>query len=248
MEIDWTTFALEIVNFLVLVWILKRYLYKPVLATIAARKAGIERLLAEAHATETHATALESQFEGRLADWEAEKAAARSRLDAELARERERQMEALAEALDAERERNAAQESHRQETLKRELSAEAGAEARHFAAELLRKVAGRETEARLVDLFVEELMALPEERLGALRAGQNGRAHGVFATAYPLPEALRTRLVAAVEARLGTRGDFEFVEDSALVAGVRLSLGAWQLDFSVAGELRVFEEIGTLGR
>ena len=32
MELDWTTFVLEIVNFLVLVWILQRYLYRPVLA------------------------------------------------------------------------------------------------------------------------------------------------------------------------------------------------------------------------
>ena len=37
MELNWTTFALEAVNFMVLVWILKRFLYKPVLAAIAQR-------------------------------------------------------------------------------------------------------------------------------------------------------------------------------------------------------------------
>ena len=39
MQIDWTTFALEIINFLVLVWILKRFLYRPVLDTLARRRA-----------------------------------------------------------------------------------------------------------------------------------------------------------------------------------------------------------------
>ncbi len=247
MELDWTTFVLEVINFLVLVWILRRYLYRPVLNTLAARKAGIERVLAEAKEAEERASALKDQFEGRLADWEEEKAAARASLETALALERERQMAALAEALAAERERTAAQEAHRQEALRRELAAAAGAEARRFARALLGRVAGRETEARLVELFVEELGALPEERLDALRAGQNGHARGVFATAFPLPQALRARLAAAVEARLGMHGEFDFVEDSALLAGVRLSLGAWQLDFSVAGELGAFAESGSLG-
>lgn len=247
MGLDWSTIVLEIVNFLVLVWLLKRFLYRPVLATLAERRGRIEGLLAEARETEKRASALKEQFESRLADWEQEKAAARASQETELALERERQMEALADALAAERERNAAQEAHRQETLARELSAEADVRARRFASVLLGKVAGRETEARLVEFFIEELGALPEERLGALRAGQNGHARGVFATAYPLPEALRARLAAAVDARLGMRGEFDFVEDSRLVAGVRLSLGAWQLDFSVAGELGVFAESGSLG-
>ena len=43
MELDWTTFVLEVINFLVLVWILRRYLYRPVLNTLAARKAGQRR-------------------------------------------------------------------------------------------------------------------------------------------------------------------------------------------------------------
>jgi len=247
MELDWTTFVLEVINFLVLVWILQRYLYRPVLSTLAARKAGIERVLAEAKEAEERASALKGQFESRLADWEQEKAAARASLETALALERERQMEALADALAAERERTAAQEAHRQEALQRELAAEAGAQARRFASALLGRVAGRETEARLVELFVEELGALPEERLGALRTGQDGHARGVFATAFPLPPALRTRLAAAVEARLGMRGEFDFVEDSTLLAGVRLSLGAWQLDFTVAGELGAFAESGSLG-
>ena len=48
MELNWSTFVLEILNFLVLVWILKRFLYKPVLAVIARRREGIEKSLAEA--------------------------------------------------------------------------------------------------------------------------------------------------------------------------------------------------------
>ena len=49
MQFDWTTFALEIVNFLVLVWILRRFLYRPVTDVIARRAAEVEHRLTGAH-------------------------------------------------------------------------------------------------------------------------------------------------------------------------------------------------------
>jgi len=38
MEINWFTVIAQIVNFLILVWLLKRFLYKPVLKAIAERE------------------------------------------------------------------------------------------------------------------------------------------------------------------------------------------------------------------
>ena len=38
MQFDWTTFILEMLNFLVLVWILQRLIYRPVLAMLDARQ------------------------------------------------------------------------------------------------------------------------------------------------------------------------------------------------------------------
>lgn len=246
MELDWTTFALEIINFLALIWILKRFLYRPVLATLGQRRAGIEANLKEARVTQGRALALQSQFESRLADWEREKAAARSQFDAQMAAEHARQMEALDRDLAAERQRSAARDAHRQETLQRELASQSGALARQFASALLARLAGPEIEARLVAIFVEELSALPEERLEPLRAGQNGHGQGVLSSAHPLSEEQRRQISGAVDARLGKLVHLDFVEDSELLAGVRLSLRAWQLDLSLAGELGVFAEAARL--
>ena len=73
MELSWATFFLEIINFLVLVWILKRFLYKPVLEAIGHRKAVIDKTLADADAKEAGAQALVEQYQNRLAEWENEK-------------------------------------------------------------------------------------------------------------------------------------------------------------------------------
>ena len=49
MELNWSTFVLEIVNFVVLVFILQRFLYRPVLAVIERRRKSVEDRLSEAH-------------------------------------------------------------------------------------------------------------------------------------------------------------------------------------------------------
>ena len=114
MELSWTTFVLEIINFLVLVWILKRFLYKPVLKVIARRQAGIEKRLSDAEALHADAEKLQIQYEGRLADWEQERQQARESLARELDTERTRKMEELQTALKQEREKARVAESHRQ--------------------------------------------------------------------------------------------------------------------------------------
>ena len=55
MHFDWSTFALQTVNFAILVWLLHRFLYKPVLALVDARRAEIDRQFAEVHAAQAQA-------------------------------------------------------------------------------------------------------------------------------------------------------------------------------------------------
>ena len=58
MRIDWWTLALQAANFLVLVWLLQHFLYRPVLAIIVERQQQTDGVLAEADATRTAAEGL----------------------------------------------------------------------------------------------------------------------------------------------------------------------------------------------
>ena len=80
MEFDWTTFALEVLNFLVLVWLLKRFFYRPVLAMIEARRAENAKMIEDAQTLRREAQDLKSEYQARLAavDKEAHGGKARS--------------------------------------------------------------------------------------------------------------------------------------------------------------------------
>src|ERR1700691_3995140 len=62
MLIDWFTVIAQAGNFLILVWLLKHFLYKPVLAAIDAREAKIAATLKEADAKKAEAQVERDNF------------------------------------------------------------------------------------------------------------------------------------------------------------------------------------------
>jgi F-type H+-transporting ATPase subunit b len=246
MQIDGTTFVLEVVNFLALVWILKHFLYRPVLDVLARRRAEVERMLAEGRAGKEQAQALQGQYETRLADWGKEKAALRATQEQELAAERERRLQVLQQELATERARQEAQETHHQAELQRTLEEQAAAQAGRFAARLLERLADPALEARLVDLLLDDLAQLPAESLTGLRAAAREAhvqgAQGKVFSAYPLDEAQRQRIAQTLATQLEQALPLVFAEDAHLVAGLRLAIGPWQLRANLADELSFFAE------
>lgn len=241
MEFDGTTFALEIINFLVLVWLLQHFLYKPVTTAIAQRQAGIEKIIADAQATRSAADALKLQYENRTVEWEQEKADARRQLQQEMEAERGRRMAALQAALDEERNKLRAVEQRRNLEQRQHLEEEASAEGGRFAGRLLSSLASAELEERIRLLLLDDLRQLPEQQVHALRAaGQSGELK--ISSAYPLDEAQRASLTEAFGVLAGSPVGCEFEQDPKLIAGLRISIGPWTLRASLLDELHFFAE------
>jgi F-type H+-transporting ATPase subunit b len=240
-ELSWPTFLLEVINFLVLVWILKRFLYKPVLEAIARRKAAIDKNLADAQAREASAQALEQQFQQRLAEWESEKQTLRAGLVEEINAQRAQMMAALENALKQEREKARVLEERRLAELRSSAEQTAVGNGVRFTARLLARAAGPELEAKLISLALEDFQLLSDEQAGALRslARQSGLQVRVN-SAYPLSDAQRNAIAQKLNELIQQRIPVEFVEDSGLLAGLRISIGPWVLRANLEDELEFF--------
>ncbi|MCG6967729.1 MAG: F0F1 ATP synthase subunit delta [Chromatiaceae bacterium] len=244
MELSWSTFVLEIINFLVLVWILKRFLYRPVLEVIARRRAGIEKTLADAKALHADAEGLQQQYEGRLADWERERQQARATLARELDAERARRLAELQGALQTERDKAQAADAHRQADAQRKMEQTALAQGARFATRLLQLAAGADTEARLIDLAIGELQDLPDDRISALH-NSYGKMPGAIlvSSAFAIPDAQRARLEQALRQIIPSDIALQFRQDGALLAGVHIAVGTWALGLNLRDELAGFAEL-----
>ena len=75
MPIDWFTVVAQAINFLILVWLLKRFLYKPILHAIDEREKGIAAQLAEAEAKKAEAQKERDDFQHKNEAFDQERAA-----------------------------------------------------------------------------------------------------------------------------------------------------------------------------
>lgn len=241
MDFNWTTFILEIVNFLILVWLLKHFFYRPVLAVVARRREGIEKTLADARSTQAEAQALKSRYESREAEWAKEKEVARAGLEKELSAERERAMAALRASLADEREKARVLGEKRRVEWQHDVEARGVALGTQFCARLLGRLASPALEAALVDVTLEDLPKLPAAEVRALaESGAGGQTMPAVTSAFPLDEARRKAVAESLGALTGRRVDAAFAENPELLAGLHVSLGAWVLHANLRDELEFF--------
>ncbi len=237
MEFDWTSFALEGLNFLVLVWLLKRFFYRPVLAVIEKRQAATAKTIADAESVRREAGALKSDYQTRLAGVDKDRAEARAGLDEEIAAERTRRLAAVEVEVNADRQRRKMLEAREESEHGAALEREALTVAARFASRFLDRLAGPELEAKLVALALSELDALAPDRLDVLR---DPTVSIKVVSAYPLDAAQRTAFTQSLGRLAGRALAPEFTEDALLKAGVCIMAGAWVLMANLRDELGFF--------
>ncbi|MEW6039319.1 MAG: F0F1 ATP synthase subunit delta [Pseudomonadota bacterium] len=244
MDLNPSTFVLEVANFLILVWLLKRFLYRPVSAAIEERRRQIARTVDEARNAQAAAEALRMQYESRLADWETEKRRAREAFKQEFEAERRRALGEQEKALEAEREKAQVLIERQRRGMESDLEREALRLSRQFAARFLERLAGPEMEVALLRLFGDDLAAMDTEQWLALTRAleEPEHAEAEIASAFPLKPESCAGLTRMIETRAGQTVTWRFRQDPALICGIRLRAGHLVLAANVGEELKFFAD------
>ncbi len=232
MQLDWQTLTLQTVNFAILVWLLQRFLYRPVLRIVDARRAEVQSRTDAAAAAESQAKAQLAAIETQRAGIAAEREAALREAAAQAeraARERASRADADAAAvLDKARSALAAERAHALTGLQRD-ALELGAD---VARRLLDQMPAKLRAEAWMERIDAQLATLSsEDREGLVPAGADQTGLTVV-TAAPLSaenaEDWRVRL----RRRFGERLAISFIVDEALVAGAELHFPTAILRFS----------------
>jgi F-type H+-transporting ATPase subunit b len=237
MEFDLTTFALEVLNFLVLVWLLKHFFYRPVLEVIEKRQAGTAKMIADAETVRHEAEGLKREYQTRLAEVDKDRAAAKAQLDEEIAVERVRRLAAVETEVNADRQRRQMLEAREKNEREAALERAALTIAARFASRFLDRLAGPELETKLVELALSELDTMTPEKLDALR---DNEVSIKVVSAYPLDEVQRAAFTSALGRLAGRALTPEFSVDPVLKAGVCIMVGSWVLMANLRDELGFF--------
>ena len=237
MNIHPWTFVFQIVNFVVVAFVLHRLLYRPLYEAIDRRRQATLAAQTAAERAKQDAETLRAGLEAERADVE--------RRREESVREAHRQAEAEAERLLDDARRLAQQRSddagrelaqHREQTLA-SLRREIVQMALDMSERFLRQSADRTLHRQLVARLVESLAAVTEEDRRQLSIGRSPGEAAVIETAEDLDRESLDAIGAAVTQLLGERPTFEVKLKPALVSGVCLRLGGHVWDASLGGSL-----------
>jgi len=222
MEFDWWTFLLQVVNFLILVWLLQRFLYKPINAAIMRRQEEVNlasdtTLLAQKYAHETN-----EFYSEKVSDLtrQSDEIMDRARQTAT-----EEQQEILTHARDEAadllvRARDKIDAERREALL--DLKSQATDIAVELAKVVLNNAAPQATNDAFLDRAIDYLEAMTPSERAALK-NQLDSEHSLYImTALPLDNAEQTKWRNRLLGLLSVQTNIEFSQDDELIAGVEI--------------------------
>lgn len=243
MLIDWFTVGAQVLNFVILVWLMKRFLYQPILDAIDAREARIAKELADAAATKTAAEKARADFQHRNEAFDQERAALLRQATDEAKAERQRLFAAARAAAEAQRVKD--QESLRNAAadFNRALRGKAQAEVFALARRTLGDLAGAGLEQRVAEVFIDRLRALDPDAKGRLAEALRAAQEPVLVrSAFDLPPEQQAEIRRAINETVAADVPLRFQTAPELVGGIELSTPGQKVAWSIAQYLGTLEQ------
>ena len=240
MGFSWVTFFAQIINLFLLVWLLKKFLYHPILTAIEKRQAYIEDKVKKADEAVKSAQKQEAKLQKQAQVWEKEKQKRLDEVDFELESYRRRQMEQI--------DRQAADLRQKmQDSLNRE-SASLQVEIRDMMAgnflnlsqKVLKDISGLSPMEQAISLFQQKIKALTKTEIKALSDVLKKKKQIIVSSSATLMEKEKKHLSLFLKERFGV-SDILFQVQPDLILGIEAVIGETVLEWNLKSYLDSFE-------
>ncbi len=243
MLIDWFTIIAQALNFLILVWLMKRFLYKPILNAIDAREKRIATDLAHTAKIKAEAQKERDEFQHKNEAFARQRAALLSKATDEAKAERQRLLDEArqaAAALNAKRQETLRNDAH---TLNQAIRIRTQQEVFAIARKVLTDLAATGLEACMVDVFVHRLRKLNREEKGRLVSALKASPGPVIVrTTFDLPPAQLASTEGAIKETLGPETQVRFETAPELISGIELATNGQKVAWSIVDYLVSLQE------
>lgn len=243
MFIDWFTLTAQIINFIILIWLLKRFLYGPILEAIDEREKSISGRFVDANARAEAADKQRDEFRRKNEEFESSREALLNKAAEEAGNARLRMIEeARGEAEKLRAQLGETLEKERRE-FEREIVNGIRAEVTATARAALSDLAGAGLEERMAEVFIERLRGLDEETKKRVTDILNSRAASItISSAFELTANQRTAIENAFAETFGACRAINYETSPELICGIELTAGGYRFVWSVSDYLSSLEK------
>ena len=235
MEINWFTLVAQVVNFLILVYLLKRFLYGPITKAMDEREQRVADRLAEAEEKRAQADEEAQLYYARRTELEEKQE--------DILEEADRQAEGRRkELIEGARRETEALQARWRDAVEREKAAfladlrqRAGEQICAVTTRALRDLASQELQDQMVEAFIGRLREMPVGDREALSVAVRQSA-GVLTvtTAFDADPETRSRVEEAVRSVVSSRATVSFKRDPDIICGIELKSEGLKLSWNIA--------------
>jgi F-type H+-transporting ATPase subunit b len=234
MLIDWFTVVAQAVNFLILVWLLKRFLYKPILNALDAREKRIATELANADERMAEAGKERDEFKRKNEEFNQQRASLLINAEDEATAELQRLLDEARKESEALRTKWQEALRNEHQSLSEELTRRTGEEVFAIARKTLTDLATTGLEEQMTDAFIRRLHELSStERAGLQSAFKAVASSAIVRSTFRLPAAQRRAIEGVVKDVLAIETQVQFETAPELVSGIELTANGHKIAWSI---------------
>ena len=235
MLIDWFTIGAQVLNFIILVWLLKRFLYKPILDAVDAREERIAATIADADARKAEAQKEYDEFQHKNEEFVQRRVAFLSLATNEANAKRELLLDIArkdADALSVKRQQTLLSDA---QTLNTAIRCRTQVEVFAIARKTLTDLASTSLEERMSDVFISRLGAMDGKAKEAIvHALKTASAPALVRSAFDLPPEQCVTIQKALNETFSAEVDVQFRTAPDLVSGIEFTVNGQKVGWSIA--------------
>lgn len=235
MLIDWFTVGAQTLNFLILVWLLKRFLYQPILNAIDSRERNIAAILADADAKKAEACTERDTYRYKNTVFEQQRDALMRQAIDEAANESKRlHAEARKEADEL---RNARRAGLNQElqNISTDIKRITSQEVFMIVRKVLKDLAGTDIEVRMSEVFIQRLRTFDDStKANLIESLHAAKEPVVVRSAFALPIEQRDAIQGALNTLSSTHQPVCFETADDVLSGIEMVIDGEKLAWSIA--------------
>lgn len=250
MLIDWFTVVAQMVNFLILVLLLRRFLYGPIISAMDERQARIEADLALAEQKQAEASQEIESYRQKKAELAERRHELMRQAEEEVERRRHALIDEARRQVDEIRARWYRALEQEQSSFLQALRQRVGHQTYTIARKALADMANAELEQQIIELFLDRLQALPDserrsmaDAMGGSRDGAGSRSGQpiVVHSGFELSEASRRKITRAIHEALLPHQPVDYRRSPDLICGLALKVQGHKIAWNLADYLDELE-------
>ena len=243
MLINWFTVLAEAINFLILVGLLQRFLYKPILLAIDERAKGIATQLAEAEAKQAEAQRERDDFQKKNEAFDHDRTALLKKVTEEVQVERQRLLDTARQEADALRTRRQDAFAIEQQNLGQEIVRKTQNEVFAISRKTLTDLAATTLEERMTEIFTRRVRELSNAaKTEFTQALTHSSDPMVVRSAFELPAEQQTAIQHALNDLFSAEVPVRYETKPEVIAGIELTANGHKVSWSIAEYLATLEK------